>query len=394
MWSAFISHSNHDKEFVERLARDLDNRGISVWFDKWELKVGDSLRRKISEGIRESSYFVVVVSRGSGDSKWVAQELDEAFAHQVEQEGSFILPAVLDKSAVPPMLSGLVYADFSIDYNYGLDALLRVFLERSSSRDVSKGLGEGAVKPGFLLLRHEEYIAIQISNVWDGIVEFEDAARAALRDARKQTRDVVGRVGATLFKSGEGLGVTTIDTETGIRVVGEHWSVDGHWELGNEDAAVHYNVTVRIDQTSVSLRDWRTCPLLVPSWLSVADWTEMGVEFPCAATVEDVVCRVPESLLTLIRLIRGTAGEIVLRSLFDPKQKKTNFEIDRWVDLTILLGAGRVTVRARPTWGIREEVEPHLREIWKTLLEILDPDNALCWCAQQGAPADADKPRR
>jgi hypothetical protein len=377
MCSVFISHSNQDKEFVEQLARDLDNRGISVWFDKWELKVGDSLRRKISEGIHESSYFIVVVSQASKNSKWVAQELDEAFARQVEHDGNFILPVVLDKSAIPSMLSGLLYADFSMDYEHGLNALLRLFLGRSYYHDAEKGSDKGMVNPGFFFLRHEEYVTIQISSVWDGIVEFVDAARAALRVARKQSLDVVGRVGASLLKYGAGLGMTTINTEAGIRVVGEHWSIDGRWELGNEDPAVHYNVTLRIDRTSDFLQDSRTCPLLVPSRLNVAEWTEMGIEFPCATTVEDVVSRFPESLFSLTKLIPGTAGEIVFRSSFDPKQKKSNVDINRWVDLTILLGAGRVTVKVKPTWKIRDELESHIRKIWKAVRNILDPENKL-----------------
>lgn len=44
MPSLFLSHSSADKTFVEKLAKDLEGVGVNVWFDKWEIKVGDSLR--------------------------------------------------------------------------------------------------------------------------------------------------------------------------------------------------------------------------------------------------------------------------------------------------------------------------------------------------------------
>ena len=49
----FLSHSSKDKEFVRKLADDLKTYGLSVWFDEWEIKVGDSITNKISQGIDE-----------------------------------------------------------------------------------------------------------------------------------------------------------------------------------------------------------------------------------------------------------------------------------------------------------------------------------------------------
>lgn len=43
----FLCHFSKDKEFVQRLAHDLKSKEVPVWFDKWELKVSDSLNEKI-----------------------------------------------------------------------------------------------------------------------------------------------------------------------------------------------------------------------------------------------------------------------------------------------------------------------------------------------------------
>lgn len=40
MPTIFLSHTSIDKPFVEKLARDLQRLGISVWYDKYEIKVG------------------------------------------------------------------------------------------------------------------------------------------------------------------------------------------------------------------------------------------------------------------------------------------------------------------------------------------------------------------
>lgn len=62
-WDVFISHSHEDKdEIVRPLAHALQELGLQVWFDEFELRIGDSLRRKIDQGIARSAFGVVVLS--------------------------------------------------------------------------------------------------------------------------------------------------------------------------------------------------------------------------------------------------------------------------------------------------------------------------------------------
>ena len=39
----FLSHSAHDKGVVRELAERLRTDGVRVWFDEWEIKLGDSI---------------------------------------------------------------------------------------------------------------------------------------------------------------------------------------------------------------------------------------------------------------------------------------------------------------------------------------------------------------
>jgi hypothetical protein len=76
-WDVFISHASEDKEAVaEPLAEELRNRGLKVWLDKTELRIGDSLRRKIDFGLAHSTFGVVVLSKSFFAKGWAQYELD------------------------------------------------------------------------------------------------------------------------------------------------------------------------------------------------------------------------------------------------------------------------------------------------------------------------------
>ncbi len=69
--SLFLAHSSADNALVGRIAYELRKRGLPVWFDEWELKVGDSLHGKIEAGIESSGYLVIALSNHSIKSDWV-----------------------------------------------------------------------------------------------------------------------------------------------------------------------------------------------------------------------------------------------------------------------------------------------------------------------------------
>ena len=127
--SVFLSHTSSDKAFVNRLAIDLRGKNVPVWFDKWELKVGDSLSTKISEGINNSGWLAVVLSKKSVESAWVQKELNAALARELRKKEVFVLPIIIDDCDVPIFLQDKVYADFRHSYNEGLDSLLNRITE-------------------------------------------------------------------------------------------------------------------------------------------------------------------------------------------------------------------------------------------------------------------------
>jgi hypothetical protein len=76
-FDVFVSHASEDKDAVVRpLAEALRRRGLEVWFDEFELKIGDSLRRKIDAGIARSRFGIVVLSPSFFAKGWPQYELD------------------------------------------------------------------------------------------------------------------------------------------------------------------------------------------------------------------------------------------------------------------------------------------------------------------------------
>ncbi len=83
----FISHASEDKdEIVRPLAFALRNAGLSVWYDEFELKIGDSLRQKIDRGLAKSRFGIVVLSKSFIKKGWTNYELDGIITKVVSGE--------------------------------------------------------------------------------------------------------------------------------------------------------------------------------------------------------------------------------------------------------------------------------------------------------------------
>lgn len=91
-WDVFISHASEDKDAVARPLHDaLDGLGVKVWFDAFELGIGDSLRRRIDQGLARSTFGIVILSPSFFAKEWPQYELDGLVTRSVSGEQS-ILP--------------------------------------------------------------------------------------------------------------------------------------------------------------------------------------------------------------------------------------------------------------------------------------------------------------
>ena len=91
-YDAFISHASEDKDSLVRpLARLLNKMGFYIWYDEFELKIGDSLRQSIDQGLVNSNYGIVVLSKSFFAKNWPQYELNGLTAREIDGQ-KVILP--------------------------------------------------------------------------------------------------------------------------------------------------------------------------------------------------------------------------------------------------------------------------------------------------------------
>lgn len=88
----FISHASEDKaELVKPLADELIKQGVSVWYDEYALRIGDSLRKSIDKGLSQSRFGLIILSKSFFEKNWTQYELNGLVAKEMEGE-KVILP--------------------------------------------------------------------------------------------------------------------------------------------------------------------------------------------------------------------------------------------------------------------------------------------------------------
>ncbi|AMK75451.1 MULTISPECIES: toll/interleukin-1 receptor domain-containing protein [Methylomonas] len=123
-YNLFLSHSSDDKEQVRRLAKDLEVEGFKTWLDEWEILVGYSIVKSISQGIKDSDFFAVWLTQSSVNSGWVQQEWYPMFHDELESGRVRILPLLAESCELPVFFKDKRYADFRHNYINGFRDLI------------------------------------------------------------------------------------------------------------------------------------------------------------------------------------------------------------------------------------------------------------------------------
>ncbi|MFA5164302.1 MAG: toll/interleukin-1 receptor domain-containing protein [Candidatus Omnitrophota bacterium] len=124
----FLCHASKDKEdyirpFLERLKREK----ITYWYDEAEIKWGDSLVGKISEGLRKSKYIILFISKNFLEGNWTEKELNAALGMEIGSGGIKALPLFIgDASDIKLILEKYpLLADKKYEkWNKGIEALI------------------------------------------------------------------------------------------------------------------------------------------------------------------------------------------------------------------------------------------------------------------------------
>ena len=73
MADVFISYSSQDRAVAAELASELEQAGVSAWWDR-ELVAGEDFDRVIEKEIEDSKIVLVLWSEGAASSRWVRDE--------------------------------------------------------------------------------------------------------------------------------------------------------------------------------------------------------------------------------------------------------------------------------------------------------------------------------
>jgi adenylate cyclase len=75
----FLSHNQHDREFVElRIREPLASRGVETWYAEQDIIPGDDYIRKIQDGLLTCDWMLVVLTKNAAASDWVRAEVTTA----------------------------------------------------------------------------------------------------------------------------------------------------------------------------------------------------------------------------------------------------------------------------------------------------------------------------
>lgn len=98
-YDVFLCHAGEDKdEYIKPLSNQLENAGISTWLDALRIEWGDSITKKVNEGLRISKYVIVFFSNNFFNKNWPERELNSVLNKMASSGKSRILPILVSKS--------------------------------------------------------------------------------------------------------------------------------------------------------------------------------------------------------------------------------------------------------------------------------------------------------
>ena len=106
MADIFISYAREDESRIQPLARALEERGLSVFWDR-RIPSGQTWRGYIGQALSDASRVIVAWSRHSISSNWVTEEADEG------KKRGVLVPILLDPVEPPLGFRSIQAADLT-----------------------------------------------------------------------------------------------------------------------------------------------------------------------------------------------------------------------------------------------------------------------------------------
>jgi hypothetical protein len=139
----FLSWATEDRAIAQDLAIYLMENGVDTWWSEWEIRGGDSLRRKIDEGLATCTHFVVLLTEASINKPWVNEEIDAGLILHIDGSARLIpVRHNLEISQLPVLLKTRNCPSIS-EVQYSFKNLLEDILEINKKPALGKTPNEG-----------------------------------------------------------------------------------------------------------------------------------------------------------------------------------------------------------------------------------------------------------
>jgi hypothetical protein len=159
--SIFVSHSTADREFVKKeLVEFLHQYQLKTWFYEASTPIGANIESTLLNGLEQSKWFMIIISKNSIKSEWVRKELDWALVHREKK----IIPIRIDDSKFSFEFPELINRNY-VDYRWKLaearTLLLRIFdIEYKQAGSFNEPFSADLAGPG-------SFMAILVDNYGD-----------------------------------------------------------------------------------------------------------------------------------------------------------------------------------------------------------------------------------
>lgn len=205
----FISYAEEDIASALRLYNDLKANNIDIWIDQEDLLPGQNRKIAIRNAMRESRYFISLISKHSVNQRGFFQvQLKNAIAIQEEfpESDIFIVPIRLNDCKLENhIISELQYVDVFPNWTTGLMKILKVLkTDLPKVSEHTKALDEYMVYELAFLWHDKQPPSIE--DHWNlmtpHIMFTKDFLHKAIETGRlKVTRELLFKDGVTRFVS-------------------------------------------------------------------------------------------------------------------------------------------------------------------------------------------------
>jgi response regulator RpfG family c-di-GMP phosphodiesterase len=124
-YDVFLSHSSEDKGAVCKIAENLKDAGLRVWFDSWAIPSGGDILHEIEKGIQQSRVLVLCMSPDSLKSDWVLMERTTALFRDPANKNRRFIPLLLSPcESLPEALARFKYIKYYENHSTAISQLI------------------------------------------------------------------------------------------------------------------------------------------------------------------------------------------------------------------------------------------------------------------------------